>query len=178
MTRDSVTRQPWQETGDQHVDVPVVLPSIVIHPNNGNGDTVTMVINARTVPRPIRKAELGRLLSHVLDHHGRPVRVEVHDPDGTVHADILTPARFTRPANTDTNPAGPSSPSTPQHPGLSADGFLPGEEVHLAVVATTHTADRVGALHVPLPKRPRRHRDRPIIIFGTQSATTTLYHPR
>lgn len=82
MTRD-LTQPPQQD------EMPVVLPRIIIRPLTA--ETLRMSVNGHDVARVIRRTELGALLSHVIDYAAGPVRVEVHQPDGTVFADILTP---------------------------------------------------------------------------------------
>jgi hypothetical protein len=75
-------RQP-AATGDD------TLPRVVLRPDPAGGMHVT--VNGHAAPGSIPVVEVGRLLSTVADRAGRPLRVEVHQPDGTVHTDILNP---------------------------------------------------------------------------------------
>lgn len=164
-------------TATNRAEVPVVLPAIVIRPDTESG-TLAMTVNGQPVRRPIQQRELGALLSHVINRHGRPVRVEVHNPDGTIHADILTPPRHTdeptRSASTPQPVAAQPAVVPVDTRRLDLGGFLPGEPVHLARVVATHRADSQGRLTVPLPRQPRPDGGRPLIVFGARSGTTML----
>lgn len=158
-------------------ELPVVLPAIVIRPD-AESQTLAMTVNGQPVRRPIQQRELGALLSHVINRHGRPVRVEVHNPDGTIHADILTPPHHTdettRPASTPQPVATKPAVVPVDTTRLDLGGFLPGEPVHLASVVATHPADRQGRLTIPLPRQPRLDRGRLLIVIGARSGNTML----
>lgn len=148
----------------------MVLPCIIIRPDPATPDTVTMTLNGQTVPRPIRQAELGALLSHVVDRQAGPVRIEVHESNGTVHADILSPHHAT-PQPPITAPK--TSPPAVDKRRVDLAGFLPGEDVHIAVVIATRLAEATGRVTTRLPRRARRHQ---VVVFGTRSGTTVV-HP-
>lgn len=70
--------------------VPVVLPRVVARPQHAG--TVTITVDGGPVSDgPIPRVQLGEAISQIVEQIGTAVRVEIHDPNGTVHADILTP---------------------------------------------------------------------------------------
>lgn len=82
----------------------------------------------------VKRAELGGVLARLVAGFGVPTRVEIHEPDGSVHADIVHP-----PAPQDEEPEHPAVEdstvmSGPQLVELHADGFVPGEDIAVAVV--------------------------------------------
>lgn len=90
----------------------------------------------RTALRPLRHDTFGALADHLTAALDSPIRVEVHEADGSTFTDILTPprrrSRFAPP-----EPAFPQKALTAEVPALievSADGFAPGEDVALAVI--------------------------------------------
>lgn len=152
--------------------VPAVLPQVVVTVAEGGGMRVTLD-GAEQAGGPLTDTELGSLLASLAERVGGPIRVEVHDPDGTCYADILQPPPTAAPA-----PALETATDdglSAEAPMLSAGGFLPGETVAVAPVAMTVTADRHGTITVALPG------DLPaggeVIVFGTVSATTLSSTP-
>ncbi|MTV25161.1 hypothetical protein FTX61_07010 [Nitriliruptoraceae bacterium ZYF776] len=79
-----------QRRGGSFGSVPVVLPRVVIRPDAAG--TVALTLDGAPVSEePIPRVQLGEALSQIVDQVGTAVRVELHEPDGTIHADILTP---------------------------------------------------------------------------------------
>ncbi|MTV26446.1 hypothetical protein FTX61_13630 [Nitriliruptoraceae bacterium ZYF776] len=86
--------------------VPVVLPHVIV--GHHGVSTVTVTLDGVLVSDvPIPRVQLGEALGQIVEQIGTAIRVEVHEPDGTVHADILTP-----PAQQPGDP--PPSPDQPQ----------------------------------------------------------------
>lgn len=147
----------------------VALPVIVIRPQSPESATVT--VNGHHAPTAVATAELGTVIARVAERAGGPIRVEVHHSDGTVHADIVNPP-LPRPARHQPPPTRPRAGSAAP---VTADGFLPGEAVQVAVVVHTATADARGHLTTHLPPRNVRRGDGVLIALGVTSGTTTVY---
>jgi hypothetical protein len=101
-----------------------------------------------------------------------PVRVEVREADGTVFTDIITPARRR------TVPEPPSRPALPVLPVLHGEGFVPGEDVAVAVVIAHGDAAPDGTARglieaAQLAASPTRE----VILLGRVSCTLTIGHP-
>lgn len=76
--------------GDVSGLVPVVLPLVLLRPEDGGRMTIT-IDGQPVADAAIPQVQLGEALAQIVDQLATAVRVEVHEPDGTVHADILTP---------------------------------------------------------------------------------------
>jgi len=114
---------------------------------------------------PFARSELGAVLAKIADQARGPVRVEVREADGSRYADILQP-RTPEPADEDE----PEPATSADGPMLRGEGFLPGELVLVAVVATSVAADANGTVLLPVsPRVPRRVDE--LILFGTGSGT-------
>ena len=69
------------------------------------------------------------VLDRLTDQRRSPVRVEVREADGTVFTDIITPSRRRA------VPEPPGRPAAPAPlPVLYGDGFVPGEDIAVAVI--------------------------------------------
>lgn len=148
--------------------VPAVLPQVIVTID----DTGHARITAKGIARPgtddpdepIDRRDLGAVLARVAEQAGGPVRVEVREPDGCRYADILQP-------QPDPDDPPESHDETPLvHVVVEGEGFLPGEPVLVAVVATTLHADHDGTLRLPAPPPIPRHVDE-LILFGANSGT-------
>lgn len=151
---------------------PAVLPHVVVRPDDLG--TVTITLDQHPVSDgPIPRVQLGEALGQIIEQLGAPVRVEVHEPDGAVYADILSP-----PAR---RPAQQPPPSLrDQHgraPQLTCSGFLPGEPVHVAVTFVTVTADIDGHIDVQLDPKPARSDRGPVLAAGATSGTIHVQDP-
>ena len=138
------------------IRVPPVLPVITMTISSNGTMTVAVDGTPFEPPRfgaPWARASFAEVIDTVLLAHGSPVRVVVHEADGTVFTDLIT-----RPLQGSVAPsappqvrdAGSSAPAEPlAAPAALSDatplvepprvvygeeGFLPGEEVALAII--------------------------------------------
>ena len=129
---------------------PVTLPLVVVTVETGGTLTVT-VDGAPFTPEAFapawRRSDFGRLMDRITDQRRTPVRVEVHESDGTSFTDIITPGpnRGARPkpepANTET---ALDVPAAPQILEVTAEGFIPGEDIGIAIIVTHTDAAHTG----------------------------------
>lgn len=149
--------------------VPAVLPEVVVAIDDaGQGRIVVDNIGRDGIedsPGSFDRRELGAVLTAIADRARGPIRVEVREADGSRYADILQP--HTPETEDDDEPA----PVTVEDgPALRGEGFLPGESVLVAVVATSIAADADGTVRLLVsPRAPRRVDE--LILFGTGSGT-------
>lgn len=146
-----------RSTGQQPDQAPVLLPQVLITVT----ETGLLEVTVDGVPYPPpsgtqawTRAEFGSLLDAIAQDQTAPVRVEVHESDGTVFTDLIRP--HIRPQTHTTSPA-PETPSPVRRgrhakdklqPALfevTADGFVPGEDVAVALVLTRTAATSAGS---------------------------------
>jgi hypothetical protein len=109
-----------------------------------------------TFAPPWQRPSFAQIISSVIEQRHSPVRVVVHELDGTVYTDIVTAPLAHHPDP----PALPEqSPTSAQDEALEPDktdsthlvavendgGFVPGEEVAVAVIVRHTAAGREGA---------------------------------
>jgi hypothetical protein len=103
---------------EQEEDAPIVLPRLVFRAQNDAVFALTVDgIDHDSLRDPshspvVGRAELGTVIASLAEQAGTAVRVEVHESDGTVHADIIEP---------------PPSPDSTSGSGgwVGPEGFLP-----------------------------------------------------
>ncbi|MBK4120286.1 hypothetical protein JHD97_04525 [Kocuria rhizophila] len=146
---------------DSTSPAPVSVPHLVldVHPDG----TLTATLNHHPVAAPEdvgawRRAMFAQIIDHVTHDRAIPVRVTVHEVDGSTFTDILPAAK--RPT---TKPDPDPQPEPMKQPGRrrrgadpiqvdGGDGFISGEDVAVAVIVahTDATPDgRVRALLDP-----------------------------
>lgn len=147
---------------------PAVLPQVIVTIDHAGHARITVdgIVQAGVEgsEEPIGRQGLGAALACVAEQAGGPVRVEVREPNGSRYADILQPHLNSG------DPPDPCDATPPTQDVLEGDGFLPGEPVLVAVVATTMHADRDGTVRLPASPAVPGHVDE-LILFGTNSGT-------
>lgn len=132
--------------------------------------------------RPLRRDTFGALADHLTAELNGPIRVEVHEADGSTFTDILTPprrrSRFAPPEPVFPEQASAPAAAVPALFEVSADGFVPGEDVALAVIVAHSDAGPTGhgrALlqHHLLELAPTRE----VLLLGRISGTLSVQHP-
>lgn len=118
--------------------VPVSIPLVVLDVREDGTVTVT-VDGVRLDPDPFappwRRASFGQIIDRATDDRTTPARVEVREADGTTFTDIIATRRRRAPHPTPE----PEEPAPrPAFHTVEGDGFVPGEDVAVAVV-TGHT---------------------------------------
>ena len=162
--------------------VPVVLPLVAITIAEDGRMTVT-VDGAPFEPEPFappwRREDFARVLDQLTEQRRSPVRVEVREADGSTFTDIITPTRRRR---TEPKPAPAPEPpvasAPPELVALHGEGFVPGEDVAIAVVIAHGDAAPDGAMRGlltadQLAVSPTRE----VILLGRVSGTLTIGHP-
>src|SRR5690625_3123644 len=129
---------------------PVTLPLVVVTVETGGTLTVT-VDGAPFTPEAFapawRRSDFGRLMDRITDQRRTPVRVEVHESDGTSFTDIITPSpnRRTHPEpETRKSETALDAPATPQLVEVTAEGFIPGEDIGVAIIVAHTDASHTG----------------------------------
>lgn len=175
-----MSRPRYKRAAGEHAaeepEVPIVLPQVVMQVA-GDGTMTVTVDGAPHLPEPFappwRRDSFAAVLDRLTDQRRSPVRVEVREADGTVFTDIITPSR---------RRAVPEPPGRPVAPAplpvLYGDGFVPGEDVAIAVVIAHGDAAPDGTMRglieaAQLAASPTRE----VILLGRVSGAVTIGHP-
>lgn len=137
--------------------MPVQLRTVIldIHPDG------SMTVTIDGTPHPPEdeglwsRASFPQIIDHASDDRAVPVRVEVHEADGTSFTELLPARPPRRPVATDPAPKRKKDKSAP--PALvevTGDGFVPGEDVACCVIISHTDATPDGAARALLdPKQ-------------------------
>jgi len=174
--RPRYKRAPTEQL-DETSQVPVVLPHVVMTVLEDGTMTVT-VDGAPNLPEPFappwRREAFAMILDHLTDQRRSPVRIEVHEADGTVYTDIITPTRRRPP---EPRPPAPA-PDLPELAVLRGAGFVSGEDVAVAVIVAHSDAASDGTARGLLtPELLALSATREVILLGRVSGALTVGHP-
>ena len=149
--------------------VPVVLPLVEAHiRQDGTLDVYVDHDQLETTSR-LTRADLPPVLAEITARLASPVRVEVHEADGNVFTDIATPDSEERPLRM----GGESMPLSLSPGEIGGGGFLPDEEVAVAVVVAHQVAGSDGTARLRLP--PALLAERPgVVLLGRTSGTVAV----
>lgn len=121
---------------------PVTISTVVLTVHEDGILTATLDGAPLAPPQwapPWRRESLPQIIDRASHDRTRPIRVEVREADGTVFTDLIT-ARPRR-ALPEPEPAAEAAPAMAESPVLhtiEGDGFVPGEDVTVAII-TAHT---------------------------------------
>ncbi|MGP9602278.1 hypothetical protein ACT3SY_05575 [Brachybacterium sp. AOP42-E1-35] len=170
-------------TEPEHRDepVPVMLPHVSMS-ITADGAMTVAVDDALYKPEPFappwRREDFARVLDQLTERHRSPVRVEVREADGTTFTDIITPSarRRFQPAPT---PEPPARQAMPELLTLHGEGFVPGEDVAVAIVIAHGDAAPDGTMRALLTaEQAASSPTREVILLGRVSGTLTIGHPQ
>ncbi len=165
--------------------VPAVLPvvRVVVRAD----DEVEITIDGELLlSGPVDRASLGRVLGAIVTERG-VVRVELTEADGRRFSDIITPvprpSTFAPPhepappipAAAHASAAAPSPARSPWAPPrlhrIEAGGFVPGEDVAVAIIARSASADPHGVAHALIDEGELPEHSLGVLLFGFVSGT-------
>jgi hypothetical protein len=161
--------------------VPVVLPHVVMTVAADGTMTVT-VDGAPHLPEPFaprwRREDFAAILDQLTDQRRSAVRVEVIEADGTRFTDIITPGKRRRADPVPDPDADVHTPAGPPLLGLHESGFVPGEDVAVAIVAGHADAASDGTVRILLtPDQLASSPTGEVILLGRVSGTLAVGHP-
>lgn len=176
------------------IRVPPVLP-VVSMTVSANGSMAVAVDGTPFEPPrfgpPWDRASFAEIIDTVLHANGSPVRVVVYEADGTVFTDLVTrplqgsvspsaPPQV-RNGESRTPPEPPAAPATlidamsliaPPHVVCGEEGFLPGEDVAVAIIVRHIKASADGSARALLePGLCRVTAEGEIVLVGRISGT-------
>lgn len=166
--------QPHSATPKPRVVVPAVLPQILLEAVNA--DMLVVTVNGdRLAATPIRRDEITGTVTELVARLGSATRVEVRELDGSVHADILTPP--TPESRSPFAPPDDHAPAPVTVPSLlefTADGFVPGEDVAVALILRHSSAGPTGTVRALIDRGEQPSIRGEVILLGRISGTTSV----
>lgn len=157
--------------------VPVVLPHVVATVGE-NGRLAVEIDGSPLTKAPIGRQAFGKLLDEIIRKRRTALRVDLIEADGTAYTDILTPPatpdqdETSKPDPGSAHPA-PSAVQGPRVVEVTGEGYVPGEDVAVAVVIRHGSATGTG--HVRhLVELAELGPTGEVVLFGRISGTTTL----
>lgn len=152
--------------------VPVVMPLVEVTVDSTGDVSVLLDREAYSTDGVLKRDGLKGVLDDIAADLGTPIRVDVHEADGSRFTDIITAPR---PATQ--HPRVEAAPRTrttlASAFGISGDGFTPGEQVDVCVVMARQIADDDGTARLRLP--PAVLADHPsLLLVGRTSGTVAL----
>lgn len=187
-------RRARSESAEQEgsANVPPVLPVVTMTVQADA--TLRVVVDGEpfgppTFAPPWQRHSFAQIISEVVEQRDSPVRVVVHELDGTVYTDIVTAPLH--PVSLDQSPsAGPRASvedgdsardaMEPSHPRAlqNGEGFVPGEEVAVAVIVRHAAASGDGAARAQIePGLLDLSPTHEVILLGRVSGTCVIGHP-
>ena len=149
--------------------VPVVMPLVEVTVDTDGYLAVTLDREPYSADQAFQRRHLQRLVDGIASDLGTPVRVEVHEVDGSTFTDIVAPE------------PPPADPATKQVQckalasafGISGGGFTVGETVAVCVVVARRVADDAGTAQLRLP--PAVLADHPdVVLLGRTSGAVAV----
>lgn len=173
----SMAKSPKSESGGP-VTVPVVEFTI-----DGDGSMTVTVDGVPYLPEPFapgwRRESFPTILDTLTARYRTPLRVQVREADGSTFTDIITPPRE-RPAPKpwETPPASTAPPLSAAHPVLhqvAGSGFVPGEDVAVAIIHAHSDAAQDGSARALLTaEQAAAAVTGEVILLGRVSGTLTI----
>ena len=189
-------RNPLHRTTSQQPDeTPVVLPHVLITVTENGALDVT--VDGTPFPPPPAGSEwtrgtFGPLLDAVTKDRTIAVRIEVREVGGTVFTDLIRARKPTPPPPPDDEDAAAPgtrrarrAKHTKQHEPpvlveVTGDGFVPGEDIAIAVIVSHTDATGTGAARALLDRRhldavlPETDGASEVVLYGRISGTTVV----
>lgn len=158
--------------------VPVSIPLVVLDVHADG--TVTVTVDGKPLEPdlfapPWRRSSFGQIIDRATNDRTTTARVEVRESDGTSFTDIIAPRRRRVPQP---KPEAEKPAPLPAFLTVEGDGFVPGEDVAVAVITGHTDAARTGAARALID--PAQHAPdaaagvMEVLLFGRISGTTII----
>lgn len=162
------TRQQYRRTSG--LRVPVVLPTVRVEVRSDGSLDVAIedMPDVSTTPRV--REDLPEIVDDIATRLASPVRVEIREADGKSYTDIAMPGARNLTADGDA-----ADPAEPMSAGeVCGRGFLPQEEVAVAVVISTQVATVDGTAKVRVPPALLNGIHGDVLLLGRSSGTVAV----
>lgn len=156
---------PYRRDQSAHLRVAVVLPLVVVRVDKDGLLDVTVDREPYDTDGPLTRDDLHRLLNTIADNLASPLKVEIHELDEPVFTDFIT----LEPKHAAPQPKPVRSSVSTSTGGVSGDGFLPDEDVAVAVVVAHQVANADGIARLRLPPALLAGRPGVVVLVGQSS---------
>jgi hypothetical protein len=156
------TTAPYRRDDHSTLKVPVVMPLIEVIINDDGYLDIRLDREPYTPEGAVTRRELASLVESIADDLGAPVRVEVHESDGTTYTDIVTPDGRVR-----------EQSAADRVPQTAPSAFLPDEEVSVAVILGHHQHGAASLESRLPPALLAAHRGN-VVLLGRTSGTVRV----
>jgi hypothetical protein len=159
---------PYRRDDRQAMRVPVVLPLVEVEVDVQGSLTVTLDREPYSADGSLTRDDLKKVLDGIAADLGTAVRVEVREADKSTFTDIVTPdgpkVRMVQPVREAITSVG----------DIAGEGFLPNEEVAVAVVVAHQLANTDGIARLRLPPALLEAHPGLVVLMGRRSGTVTV----
>ena len=161
---------PYRRDQASQLHVPVVLPLVQVRIGQEGILDVTVDHEPYDGGGPLTREDLHHLLGRIACDLASPVKVEIHELDESIFTDFITPEPQSLTNSQNTIPACDSV-----LPGeVTGCGFLPDEQVAVAVVVAHQVAKADGTARLRLPAALLAGRPGVVILVGQSSGTIAV----
>lgn len=154
------TATPYRRDDRNTMRVPVVMPLVEVSVDDDGYLTVVLDREPYVADSTLRRDGLQALLEGIAADICSPIRVEVHEANDVLYADIIIPTT-PAPDTASVRPATSTAKAVTGRAvtgtalasafGVSADGFTAGEQVQVCLVVARQAADESGTTQLRLP---------------------------
>lgn len=162
-------------------DQPVSIPAVVLTVHEDGILTATLDGAPLTPPQwapPWRRESFPQIIDQASHDRTRTIRVEIRETDGTTFTDLITPRRRRTLPEPEPAVEAKATPGLPVFHQIEGDGFVPGEDVAVAIITGHTDAAHTGAARAlidPTNLIPDQTTGRvEVVLFGRISGTTVI----
>lgn len=159
---------PYRRDDRASLRVPVVMPMVEVKVGDDGCLDVALDHEPYSADGALHREDLHRMLGDIASDLDTPLRVEVHEANGTSFTDIITPApaRLRR-----SEPVGIAATKVGE---VAGSGFVPNEDVAIAVVVAHQVADVDGTARLRLPPALLAAHPGLVVLMGRTSGTVMV----
>lgn len=159
---------PYRRDQRQAIRIPVVMPVVEVTVDQEGFLTVTLDREPYSAEGALQRSDLQAVVKTIAADLGTPVRVDVHEADKSSFTDIVSPDRQ------GLHPVKPVTKASLSVGELAGRGFLPAEQVEIAVVVAHQVANNDGTARVRLPPALLEAHPGLVLLVGKESGTVMV----